>query len=419
MGFFAGVQKPPEDPLLGLNAQFVEDESPSKVNLTVGAFRDEDGLPYPLPVVRKAEQRVANDPAFDHEYLPIDGSKAFCTKTAELMFGDCNVLKAGAVATVQAVGGTGGLRLAFEFLRKCVRIGQNDLVVYLPNPTWPNHPNIAREAMVSPDCIHRYPYYDDDKKSLAFKSMIKVLNAAPRGAVVLLHMCAHNPTGMDPSQSQWETIGEQVVRERELIALFDNAYQGFATGSLDTDAFPVRLFARLGLHFLVVCSFSKSLGLYSARTGALHVVCASAEEASAVRGQLRSLARPMYSNPPAAGAKVTAMILSDPMLERQWREELAGMAGRIGKMRVLLTDALVANGAPGSWDHLTNQRGMFGYTGLTRSQVERLREKWHVYMSATGRVSMAGVNEGNVELSCCCSHPFALTRATVCCPEYR
>ncbi|CAM9485915.1 unnamed protein product [Choristocarpus tenellus] len=317
------------------------------------------------------------------------------------MFGEeCEALKKGLVATVQAVGGTGGLRLAFELLQRCCRIPyqlESGLVVYVPSPSWPNHVNIALESGVAPECLHRYRYYDEGEKEFNFKGMLEDLRAAPPGAVVLLHVCAHNPTGMDPTPSQWESIAE-VVRKGALIPLFDNAYQGFATGKLEEDAYPVCLFERRGLQFLVVCSFSKSMGLYSTRTGALHAVCSSRREAEIVLGNLKSLARPMYSNPPAMGARAAAVVMSDKALKQQWKGELSFMAGRISRMRQLLVDNLKAVGAPGCWDHLVTQRGMFGYTGLTTVQVKRLREDHHVYMSSSGRISMAGVNKANVKV---------------------
>ncbi|KAG5180696.1 aspartate aminotransferase [Tribonema minus] len=401
-GVFSAVKACPPDALLGLKVLYNNDPADFKVDLTLGAYRTETGAPWPLPSVLEAERRITSDPNYNHEYLPIDGSKEFQALTRELLFGaDCAALKEGRIATAQALGGTGALRLGFELLRKRDTGTGRGIVVYYPEQTWPNHPNVAREGS-GPERVdlRTYRYYDTEKRQLDFNGLMEDLKAAPRGAVVLLHMCAHNPTGLDPTLDQWGQIKE-AIKAGGLLPFFDNAYQGFASGDLDADAAPLRLFMEgAGMEMLVAASFSKNMGLYNARCGALHVVTGSAATAENVQSALKGIARPMYSNPSAEGSAVATMLLkggSTDGLGAQWRSELKEMPARIGAMRTALRKALEDNGAPGDWSHITTQRGMFSYTGLTKPQVLNLRSRHHVYMADSGRMSMSGVNSGNVE----------------------
>ncbi|CAM9779722.1 unnamed protein product [Chrysoparadoxa australica] len=395
MGFFKGVELPVPDALFGLKAEFERDGAEERVDTLVGAYRDGNGKPWPLPVVREVEKLMASDGTLHHEYLPIQGSAEFRKQVQRLMFGDDHsLLQSGLVATIQAVGGTGAIRVGVQLLLEMM--GQ-DLIVYHPEQTWINHPQVLKAAGVPASNIRTYRYYDTKRNQLCWDGMIEDIRGAPRGSVILLHMCAHNPTGLDPSPAQWGELATLIL-EKGLLPFFDNAYQGFATGDLVRDAASVHMFLDRGMQMLIACSFSKNMGLYGERVGALHVVTGSANEAKNVEGALKAIIRPMYSNPPSAGARVVTAILSDPTLKAAWVSELGGMPLRITKMRKMLHDALLKNGTAGDWSHIMRQTGMFCYTGLSRDCVERLRKDHHIYMAGSGRMSLCGLTEANIPL---------------------
>ncbi|KAJ8600978.1 hypothetical protein CTAYLR_006322 [Chrysophaeum taylorii] len=376
------VGVPPADPILGLKVVFRQDPfTSSKIDLTVGAYRTNDGEPWVLPAVRVATERLLTA---DHEYLPIDGLPAFTRATQRLMYGD----DVASAVTVQTLSGTGAVRLSLEFLKRFF-----DAPLYLPRITWSNHFNIARDAGFADP--RTYAYLDDATSRLDFESMLADLDAAPDGSIVLLHLCAHNPTGVDLTLPQWEILADLFAR-KSLLPLFDSAYLGFATGDLDRDAKPFRLFFEKGLAPWACVSFSKNFGLYSERVGALHATV-RVEERDAVLGHLKKIARAMYSNPPAFGARIVSTVLEDPDLYASWLDSLHVMSDRIFETRGLLRSHLENATRDHDWDHITSQIGMFCFTGLTKSQVLELREKHHVYMLDNGRVSMAGVNTRNVE----------------------
>lgn len=377
VGRWGALEEPPADPILGLKAVYAADEAQDKIDLTVGAYRTANGSAWVLPAVAAARRRVMGF----HEYLPIDGLTAFRIATEDLLYGDSPAIK----TTAQTLSGTGAVRLALEFM---VRHGSKKL--YLPRITWSNHFNIARDAGMAVDT---YAYLEGGK--LDFDGMINDLKSADEGAVVLLHLCAHNPTGVDPSFEQWETLAG-VVEDRRLLPLFDSAYVGFATGDVERDSRPFRLFVDKGLAPWASVSFSKNFGLYSERVGALHATVSSEDEAKAVNGHLKKIARAMYSNPPAFGARVVAEVLTEPELKASWLDSLKVMSGRINDMRGLLRSKLEEK-TNKDWAHVTDQIGMFSFTGLTKDQVHRLRGEHHVYMLDNGRVSMAGVNPDNVD----------------------
>lgn len=386
MSTFSHVPTAPSDAIFGLVEKYRQDASPSKVDVVVGAYRTEEGKPYVLNVVRKAEQLMLDDKQLNKEYLPISGDPQFNSLAAKLIFGDSSVLRENRVATVQAISGTGALRLAAEFLTRFFPKAS----LYLPKPTWGNHPKIFELAGCSN--VHEYRYIDSKTNMLDFDGLMKDFRDCPEGSVILLHACAHNPTGVDPSVDQWKEIA-QCFKERKLIGLFDCAYQGYATGDLDRDAFAVRHFVDVGVPTMTAQSFSKNLGLYCERAGALSIVASSAEEANAIVSQLKLIIRPMYSNPPAHGARIVSTVLSDPTLFKEWEEELKGMSGRILKMRQKLYDCIVENKTPGDWSHLLKQIGMFTFTGLSPTQVDVMMNKHHVYMLRNGRISVAGLSE--------------------------
>lgn len=266
--------------------------------------------------------------------------------------------------------------------------------MYIPKPTWSNHKNVVPQSGLPPAVEYRY--FDSSTGGVDSTGMVQDLSAAPTGSIVLLHGCAHNPTGADPTREQWEQVLE-VVKSRGLLPFFDNAYQGFASGNLETDAWSVRRFVEAGIDVLVGQSYAKNMGMYGERVGALTIVCAQKGAEEAIRSQLKAIIRAMYSSPPKHGALVAARILSDEKLFKEWEGELVMMAHRIKDMRVKLKAALEANGTPGTWNHITGQIGMFSYTGLTSQQVTFMREKYHVYMTANGRISMAGLTDANVQ----------------------
>lgn len=388
---FADVPPAPGDPILDINADFRADPSPQKVNLVVGAYRTSVGEPYVLPLVRRVEQKLSSDKNTNHEYLPQDGLSSFSSAAVRLILGDHSAaIRESRVASVQSLSGTGAIRLAFDFLATYVKSVEN---VYIPTPTWPNHGPLANRAGLK---VSSYRYFDDSTHGINIRSILDDLSAAPRGSVVVLHACAHNPTGADPSLKEWHAILD-VVKSCGHIPIFDCAYQGFASGDLDKDAFAVRLFADAGIEMFIAQSFAKNMGLYGERTGALTVIFNSAEKLPAIKGQLKKLARSTYSSPPLHGARIASIVLTSEELMREWKTELVGMADRIMSMRTMLKDALVKNGCPGSWDHIVNQIGMFSYTGLTTPQVRYMRNKFHVYLTDNGRMSMAGLTEDSVE----------------------
>ncbi|KAK8463396.1 hypothetical protein SEVIR_1G359000v4 [Setaria viridis] len=320
------------------------------------------------------------------EYLPIEGLAAFNKATAELLLGADNpVIKQGLVATLQSLSGTGSLRLAAAFIQRYFP----EAKVLISSPTWGNHKNIFNDARVP---WSEYRYYDPKTVGLDFEGMIADIEAAPEGSFVLLHGCAHNPTGIDPTPEQWEKIAD-VIQEKKHMPFFDVAYQGFASGSLDEDAFSVRLFVKRGMEVFVAQSYSKNLGLYSERIGAINVVCSAPGVADRVKSQLKRLARPMYSNPPIHGARIVANVVGDPTMFGEWKQEMEQMAGRIKNVRQKLYDSLSAKDKSGKdWSFILRQIGMFSYTGLNKAQSDNMTDKWHVYMTKDGRISLAGLS---------------------------
>jgi len=378
----------PPDPIVGLNEAFALDASLNKVNVGVGAYRGDNGLPYVLPCIREAEQINMAKTDLNHEYLGIVGDQGFVKLAMEFVYGaDSSVLKEGRVAGVQTLSGTGGLRVFGEFLKKG---GHKE--IYVPNPTWGNHIPIMQNAGLE---VKKYRYYDAENSDLEFDNMISDLKNIPEGTVVLLHACAHNPTGMDPSVEQWTEISK-VMKDGNLIPFFDCAYQGFASGNAPQDAFAIRMFIEDGHCLATVQSFSKNFGLYGQRVGALSIVASDEGEASKVLSQMKMTIRPMYSNPPKHGAQLVKTILSDDRLTSDFIDQCSDMATRINEMRFSLRSAL-EEGGDRNWEHITKQIGMFCYSGLTKEEVTALRDDHSIYCTMDGRISMAGVTTGNVD----------------------
>ncbi len=386
---FNYFQQAPPDAILGVTEAFKACTNPNKINVGVGAYRDEQGKPVILSSVHTAEERLLADKSANHEYLPMGGLPEFCTAAAKLAFGsDSAAIKENRVATIQALSGTGSLRVGGEFLS---RFYPKSKVVLIPNPSWANHRNIFDRSGLQ---VQLYRYYDPATRGLDFAGMLADIQNAPEGAILLLHACAHNPTGVDPTPDQWKSILE-VAQSRKLLPFFDSAYQGFSSGDLDRDAASIRLFVDAGIEILLAQSFAKNMGLYGERVGGLHVVVGNATVKDPVASQLKITARTMYSNPPKHGAAVAAMVLTDPELLASWKVELKGMADRIISMRHQLKQELIALNTPGSWEHITDQIGMFSFTGLTPPQVEHMTNQWAVFMTKDGRISMAGLNSQN------------------------
>lgn len=378
----------PPDAILGVTEAFKKDSNPSKINLGVGAYRDDNGKPYLLPSVIKSEKEVL-DAKMDKEYAGITGVPEFTKASAELAFGaDCSVLKEGLNCTTQGISGTGSLRIGAAFLAKYS--GVKD--VYLPTPSWGNHTPIFKHSGMN---VKAYRYYDSATCGFDFKGAMEDINKIPEGSVILLHACAHNPTGVDPKPEQWAEMSK-VVKQRKLFPFFDMAYQGFASGNIDNDAVALRMFIKDGHQVALAQSYAKNMGLYGERVGAFTITCENKDEAARVMSQIKILIRPMYSNPPIHGARIAARILNTANLRTQWLGEVKGMADRIISMRKQLKDGLAKEGSSRDWKHITDQIGMFCFTGLKPDQVERLTKDFSVYLTKDGRISVAGLSSKNV-----------------------
>jgi len=385
---FANVQTAPPDAILSLATLFKEDRFDKKVNLGIGAYRTAEGKPWPLPSVLKAQLLVCEDPNEDKEYVPIDGKPEHKKPVQQLIFSDAEV-ESGNIATAQALSGTGSLALIGQFLNQ----QKGSKVMHIPNPTWGNHNAIFKRAGFE---VKSYTYYKPETRGFDFDGMIESMNSMAAGEVIVLHACAQNPTGVDPSEEQWKTIVD-LCNTRGLIPVLDNAYQGYASGDLEKDGLSMKLFEASGAEYFVAQSFAKNFGLYGERIGYIHVRCASKDVAAAVLSQLKILIRQAYSSPPRHGAAIVQKLLTNPELKSQWLSELKTMSERILEMRAALRSAIEAKGTPGTWNHITDQIGMFSYTGLTTPQVERMVSEFHIYMTKDGRISVAGLNPGNVE----------------------
>ena len=391
MSLFSAVEMAPRDPILGLNEQFNADTNASKVNLGVGVYYDDNGKLPLLKCVQEAEKQMAAAPKA-RGYLPIDGIAAYDSAVKGLVFGaDSEMVKSGRVATVQGIGGTGGLKIGADFLKKVSPTAK----VLISDPSWENHRALFMQAGFM---VESYPYYDAAKRGVNFAGMLAALNAAEPGTIVILHACCHNPTGYDISAADWDQV-IAAVKARELTPFLDMAYQGFGYGIAE-DGAVIGKFVAAGLNFFVSTSFSKSFSLYGERVGALSVACASAEECGRVLSQLKIMIRTNYSNPPTHGGTVCAMVLNTPDLRKMWEEELAEMRVRIKAMRSSFVEKLKAAGVKQDMSFITTQIGMFSYSGLSKDQMVRLRNEFGVYGTDTGRMCVAALNSKNIDHVC-------------------
>ncbi|MEJ8851513.1 amino acid aminotransferase [Variovorax rhizosphaerae] len=393
MSLFTAVEMAPRDPILGLNEQFAADTNPNKVNLGVGVYYDDNGKLPLLNCVKDAEADMMKAQTA-RGYLPIDGIVAYDNAVKGLVFGaDSEPVQSGRVATIQAIGGTGGLKVGADFLKKL----SPNATVLISDPSWENHRALFTNAGFP---VESYPYYDAATRGIDFYGMLAALKAAAPGTIVVLHACCHNPTGYDITAAQWDQVIE-AVKERNLTPFLDMAYQGFGNGIAE-DGAVIGKFVEAGLTFFVSTSFSKSFSLYGERVGALSVLCESKEEAARVLSQLKIAIRTNYSNPPIHGGAVVAAVLNDPARRAVWEAELAEMRVRIKAMRQKFVDGLKAAGVQQDMSFITTQIGMFSYSGLSKDQMVRLRNEFGVYGTDTGRMCVAALNSKNIEYVCKC-----------------
>ncbi|KAL2814868.1 pyridoxal phosphate-dependent transferase [Aspergillus cavernicola] len=394
---FSILDPPSSGGMFALDAEYRADQAPQKVNLLMGAYRDDQGQPWQLSSVTEAKTRM-NLHSCHHEYLPIHGNPVFLEAAREVLFGhEISEHGRDSIVSIQTISGTGANSLIAAFLNRHTMPSN----IWLPDPTWMNHFDIWQAAAPGIK-VQKYPYYDGLTRSFDFAGMMRILRSkSSEHDAILLHACAHNPTGLDPSEEQWEEIA-LFCKEKMLFVIFDSAYQGFASGDLNRDAWPVRhFFTHRPIEFAVCQSFSKNLGLYGERVGALHVVVSretslSASLTAPVQGHLVDLQRAMVSMPPLFGCRVATEILKSTNLQRLWKMDLLVMSERIKDMRKALYNALVRLKTPGTWEHITEQNGMFSYTGLSEDHVSRLRKEHHVYMLPTGRASICGLTAENI-----------------------
>ncbi|KAK6203019.1 aspartate aminotransferase [Scheffersomyces amazonensis] len=398
MSYFPTIKELPPDPLFGLKARYNADPRTEKVDLGIGAYRDNSGKPWILPAVKQAEAKLIGSADYNHEYLSISGFEPFLKQAAKVILGDnSKALSENRVVSQQSLSGTGALHVAGVFLKEFYN-GQK--TIYLSKPTWANHKQIFENLGLE---VANYPYWNNDTKSLDLKGFLDTIKSAPTGSIFLLHACAHNPTGLDPTQDEWKQLLHELDIKKHVV-IFDSAYQGFASGNLEKDAFSIRYAIDQSIIKtpIVICqSFAKNCGMYGERVGAIHIIPGVEPNESlnkAIKSQLNKIIRSEISNPPAYGSKIVSTILNDPTLRKQWEDDLVTMSSRIIKMRYKLRDLLSGElQTPGNWDHITNQTGMFSFTGLTPDMVGRLEKVHAIYLVSSGRASVAGLNDNNVE----------------------
>lgn len=388
---FENITAAPADPILGLAELFRADERPIKINLGIGIYKDETGKTPILTSVKKAEHYLLENET-SKNYLDIDGIPDFGYCTQELLFGKgCTIIEEKRARTAQTPGGTGALRVAADFLAKNTSVRR----IWVSNPSWPNHKGIFNAAGLE---VCEYDYYDAQQHALDFDALTESLALAQAGDAVLFHGCCHNPTGIDPTKAQWEALAK-LSQDKGWLPLFDFAYQGFGHG-LEEDAEGLRLFAATHQEMIVASSCSKNFGLYNERVGAFTLVSATADITDRAFSQVKSCVRTNYSNPPAHGAAVVATILSNDTLRALWEQELTDMRQRIQRMRQLFVNTLQEKGAGRDFSFITDQNGMFSFSGLTKEQVQRLRDEFGIYAVASGRINVAGMTPDNMSPLC-------------------
>lgn len=388
---FERIEAAPPDPILGLTDAFKKDPNPDKINLGVGIYQDANGTTPVLESVKEAERRLISTES-TKSYLGIDGIANYKSHVQRLLFGDGHVVQSqGRSCTVQTPGGTGALRVAGDFIAKMFPTKR----IWLSEPTWANHPSVFRAASVATES---YPYFDRDSNSLDLDAMLACWGQIPEGDIILLHACCHNPTGVDPSVEQWQKIASE-LNARKLLPLIDFAYQGFGDG-LEQDARGLRTLCDTVPELFICSSFSKNFGLYRERVGALTFVSGSHDTTAKVFSQIKACVRANYSNPPAHGAAIVELVLSDESLRSQWEEELLQMRNRINGMREQFVSAVTDQGLQHDFSFIHNQRGMFSFSGLSPEQVDTLREQYSIYIVRSGRINVAGITPKNLDRLC-------------------
>ena len=384
--FVSDIPMGAPDAILGIAENFKACTSEDKVNVCVGAYRDENGKPWILPSVREAEKKMIDDPTQNKEYASIAGDAAFVALAIKFAYGQDVDMEN--IAAVQSLSGTGACRIGGAFLAKFAPVKK----IFVPNPTWGNHINIFQECGLD---VAKYRYYNRATNGLDLDGMIEDLENAPTGSIVLLHACAHNPTGCDPTKAEWKIISD-LCREKELVVFFDSAYQGFASGDAEADAYALRFFVNEGHNVMLAQSFAKNFGLYGERCGTLSFVTNNKDEKERIMSQVKRIIRPMYSSPPIHGSSIVKTVLSDEDLTKQYYKECEFMAKRIGSMRTLLVSKLKEAGSTHDWSHITSQIGMFAYTGMNSDMCDRLTSEFFIFLTLDGRISLAGLNDKNV-----------------------
>jgi len=387
MHYMTDIPMGPPDSILGIASAFRACQDPNKVNICVGAYRDSDGSPWVLPSVRSAEKRMIEQDV-NKEYAPIEGDSVYVELAIKFAYGDD--IDISKVAAVQSLSGTGACRVGGEFYGRFLPKGTK---IYIPDPTWGNHIAIFKNSGLD---VQMYRYYDYKTNSLDYDGMMEDINNAPENSIILLHACAHNPTGCDPTIEQWKSISV-AIKERKHHVFFDSAYQGFASGDAEKDAAALRLFVREGHTVALAQSFAKNFGLYGERCGTLSFLCPTTDIKDKVMSQLKLIIRPMYSSPPIHGSSIVKTVLSDSQLKAQYYDECATMAARIREMRELLVSKLKEVGSTHDWTHVISQIGMFAYTGMNSEMVDALTAKYSIFLTRDGRISLAGLNPKNVE----------------------
>ncbi|KAB0797642.1 hypothetical protein PPYR_08635 [Photinus pyralis] len=391
MSRFSDVALGPPIEVFALTKAFVEDTFPQKINLGVGAYRTDEGKPWVLPVVREVEKLLATDETRNKEYLPILGLEAFTNAATSMLLGhNSPALLEKRAFGIQCLSGTGALRVGAEFLAS--QLGSK--IFYFSAPSWENHNLVFTNAGFKEG--RQYRYWCAKTRGLDIDGLLQDLSEAPENSVIILHTCAHNPTGCDPTQEQWKQIAD-VMEKKRLFPFLDCAYQGFASGDLEKDSWAVRYFVSRGFELFCAQSFAKNFGLYNERVGNLTVVLNNLSNQQAVKSQFTLLVRGMYSNPPLHGASIVSRVLSDPKLFEQWKSHIRTMSSRIISMRKALREALEKNNTPGNWSHITSQIGMFSYTGLNEQQSVHMVKKHHIYMLKSGRINMSGMKSTDIE----------------------
>jgi aspartate aminotransferase len=384
---FSELKPLPTDPILGLMAAYKQDTNPNKIDLGVGVYKDEQGNTPVLKAVKKAEAfRLENETT--KSYIGLAGNLDFCQKMETLLLGEHSTLLANRVRTAQAPGGTGALRVAAEFIKRC----NTDATVWVTTPTWANHISLFEAAGLT---VKEYPYYDYENKGLLFDEMIDSLKQVPKGDVVLLHACCHNPSGMDLNEEQWKIVAE-LAKEVDFTPLIDIAYQGFGA-SLDEDAKGLRLLADAVDELIICSSCSKNFGLYRERIGACSIIAKDSANADISNSVLLSVVRSIYSMPPAHGADIVNTILGSTELTQEWHDELDEMRNRINGLRTLIKDSLAAQGVAQDFSFIDKQNGMFSFLGINKEQIERLQKEYAIYIVGSSRVNVAGVSQANIE----------------------